>query len=104
TLVEAMCAGRPVIASSTGALDELVSADTGLHFEPLDTPALGNCLRRLYEDSALADQFGAAGRAAYLTRYTPELNFKILREIYEQAMSRTTLRCDMPSMWQEATQ
>jgi glycosyltransferase involved in cell wall biosynthesis len=101
TLVEAMCAGRPVIASNTGALDELVPADVGLHFASLDTVALGHSLRRLYENSALADQFGAAARATYLARYTPERNFKMLREIYEYAMGRKTQPVGMPPVCQE---
>ena len=101
TLVEAMCAGRPVIASNTGALDELVPSDVGLHFASLDTVALGHSLRRLYENSALADQFGAAARATYLARYTPERNFKMLREIYEYAMGRKTQPVGMPSVCQE---
>jgi glycosyltransferase involved in cell wall biosynthesis len=103
TLVEAMCAGRPVIASTTGALDELVSADMGLHFKSLDTQALGNCLRLLYENSAMADQFGAAARAAYLARYTPEHNFKMLRDIYAYALSHKTQRCDVHSELQQVT-
>jgi glycosyltransferase involved in cell wall biosynthesis len=94
TLVEAMCAGRPVIASTTGALDELVSGDMGLHFESLDILALGNSLRRLYENSALADQLGAAARAGYLARYTPERNFKLLSEIYAFAMNHGRPRRD----------
>jgi glycosyltransferase involved in cell wall biosynthesis len=100
TLVEAMCAGRPVIASNTGALDELVPADMGLHFEPLDTQGLGLALRDLYENPVLADQFGAAARAGYLARYTPERNFKMLREIYEFAMGHETERQDLPPVCQ----
>ena len=104
TLVEAMCAGRPVIASTTGALDELVSGDMGLHFEPMDAPALGQALRRLYENPALADQLGAAARSAYLARYTPEKNFKRLKEIYEFAMGSERLPGNESSVCEEITQ
>jgi len=88
TLVEAMSAGRPVIASTVGALDELVSSDLGMQFEPLDTEALAQAIRRLHADAALVDRFGAAARAAFLARYTPERNFRMLMDIYEFAMGR----------------
>ncbi len=88
TLVEAMSAARPIIASTVGALDELVSTEMGLQFEPLDTKALAQAMRRLHEDPALADRLGAAARANFLARYTPEHNFRMLMEIYEFAMGR----------------
>jgi glycosyltransferase involved in cell wall biosynthesis len=90
TLVEAMSAGRPVIASTVGALDELVSTEMGLQFEPHDTNGLAQAIRRLNEDSVLADRLGAASRANFLARYTPEHNFRMLLEIYEFAMGRPT--------------
>lgn len=68
TLVEAMCAGRPLIASNVGALDELVGRDIGVRFPPLDTAALGAVIRRLHNDGALADRLGTSARTAFLER------------------------------------
>jgi glycosyltransferase involved in cell wall biosynthesis len=85
-LVEAMSAGRPILASSVGALDELVGADIGVQFPALDPAALGAAIRRFHDEPALADRLGAGAREAYLARYTPERNFEMLMRIYEAAM------------------
>jgi len=70
----------------------------------MDAPALGQALRRLYENPALADQLGAAARGAYLARYTPEKNFKRLKEIYEFAMGSERLPGNESSVCEEITQ
>ncbi len=90
TLAEAMSAGRPVIASNVGALDELVSGEMGVQFKPLDTTGLATAIERLYGDNGLVDRLGAASRVSYLTRYTPARNFETLMEIYDFARGRTT--------------
>jgi glycosyltransferase involved in cell wall biosynthesis len=86
TLVEAMSGGRPVIASRIGALDELVTGELGIMFEPGDTDGIAQSIRRCFDDPALADRLGAAGRIRYLNRYTPDRNFAALMAIYESAM------------------
>ena len=83
-----MSAARPVIASRIGALDELVTGELGIMFEPNDTDGIARGLRRCFEDPAFADRLGAAARLRYLERYTPERNFEKLIEIYEFAMGR----------------
>jgi glycosyltransferase involved in cell wall biosynthesis len=50
-VVEAMAAGRPVVASRTGGLPELVEHEkTGLLVEPGDGPALAGAVQRLLRD------------------------------------------------------
>jgi len=88
TLVEAMSAARPVVASNAAGLDELVSSDIGLQFDVQDTNACAQALRRIYNETDLADQMGAAARARYLRHYTPDRNFQTLMNIYESAMGR----------------
>lgn len=61
--VEAMAAGKPVVASDTGGLK--VSVDdgvTGLLFPPGDSRGLNKCLNRLLDDPSLMKQMGEAGR------------------------------------------
>ena len=88
TLVEAMSAARPVVASNAAGLDELVSSDIGLQFDPQDTPACAHALRRIYNEPDLADSMGSAARARYLRHYTPDRNFQMLMDIYQSAMGR----------------
>jgi glycosyltransferase involved in cell wall biosynthesis len=62
--VEAMRAGRPVIASAAGGLvDIVVDGETGLLTPPGDPAGLAAALRRLLADEGLREAMGAAGRA-----------------------------------------
>jgi glycosyltransferase involved in cell wall biosynthesis len=62
--LEAMAAGRPVIASRVGGLPEAVGADgaAGVLVPPGDPAELAAALRRLAGDPARAVAIGAAGR------------------------------------------
>ncbi len=61
--LEAMAAGRPVVASAVGGLAELVvDGTTGIHVPPGDVPALRNALERIVADAPLRARLGAAGR------------------------------------------
>ncbi|HSV05851.1 MAG TPA: glycosyltransferase family 4 protein, partial [Candidatus Binatus sp.] len=69
--LEAMAAGRAVVASRVGGLVEAVAEEeTGLLVAPGDASELGAALGRLAADAALRRRFGAAGRARVLARYT----------------------------------
>src|SRR5262245_17138402 len=69
--LEAMAAGRPVVASRVGGLPEaVVDGETGYLVPPADPPALGAALARLARDTALRARFGAAGRGRVVERYT----------------------------------
>jgi len=61
--LEAMAAGRPVIASATGGLlDIVVDGETGLLVPPGDLVALRDAMAHLLASPALAQQMGAAGQ------------------------------------------
>lgn len=60
-VLEAMAAGAPVLASSAASLPE-VGGGSALYFDPEDTEALGNALRRLLEDAPLRQRLSSAGR------------------------------------------
>jgi glycosyltransferase involved in cell wall biosynthesis len=62
-LLEAMSAGRAVVASRTGAISDIVvDGETGLLVPPGDAVALSLAMRRLIEDDALRKRLGAAAR------------------------------------------
>jgi glycosyltransferase involved in cell wall biosynthesis len=63
SILEAMAAGLPVVASSVGGVPELVvEGETGLLVPPGDPHALAAAIERLLDDSALRRRLGAAGR------------------------------------------
>ena len=71
--LEAMAAGRPVLASRVGGLAEVViPGETGLLVPPRDAAALAGALGLLIADPAGRQRLGAAGRARVLAHYTAE--------------------------------
>jgi glycosyltransferase involved in cell wall biosynthesis len=70
SVVEAMAAGVPLVATRTGGIPELVEPGrTGLLVPPGDAPALALALRRLLDDPALGVRMGARARAVARDRF-----------------------------------
>lgn len=64
TVLEAMAAGVPVVASNVGGVSTLVKdGETGLLVPPADVDALVAALERLIDDAGLRRRLGAAGQA-----------------------------------------
>ena len=82
-LLEAMAAGRPVIATAVGGLPEVVTdGDTGLLIPPRDADALAQALERLLADPAWARQLGANARDHVREHYSLERLGREINEIY----------------------
>jgi rhamnosyl/mannosyltransferase len=72
--IEALASAVPVVntALDSGVPDVSVDGVTGLTVPPNDPGALGRALSRLLDDTDLAGQFGAQGRARSLERFTAD--------------------------------
>jgi glycosyltransferase involved in cell wall biosynthesis len=70
--IEAMACGVPLVATTGGALPEVVGTDgeTGLLVPPGDPGALAHTVLRALGDADLRARIGAAGRARVLDRFT----------------------------------
>jgi glycosyltransferase involved in cell wall biosynthesis len=70
--VEAMACGTPIVATTGGALPEVVGRDgeTGLLVPPGDASALALAIGRLLDDDELRARLGAAGRDRVLREFT----------------------------------
>ncbi len=82
--IEALEAGRPVVASATGGVtDWLVDGVNGLLVAPGDAPALGRALNELLGDPARQRSMGSAGREMMAARFSPERHLLALLDAYE---------------------
>ncbi|MEV4626831.1 glycosyltransferase [Micromonospora sp. NPDC049523] len=61
-VMEAMAAGRAVVASAVGGIPELLADGRGLLVRPGDPVGLANALERLLRDRAYAESIGRAAR------------------------------------------
>jgi glycosyltransferase involved in cell wall biosynthesis len=70
--IEAMACGVPLVATTGGALPEVVGTDgvTGLLVPPDDPGSLAAAIGRLLDDADLRRRLGAAGRERVLGRFT----------------------------------
>jgi len=70
--IEAMSCGVPVVATTGGALPEVVgtSGETGLLVEPNNPEALVAAIARLLDDGELRERLGANGRRRVMERFT----------------------------------
>jgi glycosyltransferase involved in cell wall biosynthesis len=70
--IEAMACGVALVATTGGALPEVVGEDgvTGLLVPPNDPGALAGAIGRLLDDAELRSRLGAAGRERVLGRFT----------------------------------
>jgi glycosyltransferase involved in cell wall biosynthesis len=95
TALEAMAAGRPVVASAVGGLPELVvDGTTGVHVPAGDVHALRTALERVIEDPGLRARLGAAGRERARALYSAGAVVgaweQVFREVADKGRPSTT--------------
>lgn len=85
---EAFSCGVPVIASRHGGLAELVTDGVnGLLFTPGDANDLAKKILWAHEHPDQMIEMGRAAYHEYRSKYTPERNYKILMDIYQNAVA-----------------
>jgi glycosyltransferase involved in cell wall biosynthesis len=83
SLLEAMAAARPVVATRVGAVaDAVVDGETGELVPPADAMALAASLRRLLTDRGRARRFGEAGAKRARAEYSPAAALGALEALY----------------------
>jgi len=87
--LEAMAAGRPVVARAVGALPEAVAhGHTGLLVRDDRPESVADALRALVADPARARVMGEAGRRRAMERHSPERHAEQVETIYRQLLAR----------------
>lgn len=83
SLLEAMAAGLPVVASAVGGIPDVVhDGVNGFLVAPGDRVALLRAMGRVLNDPQLGAALGAAGREAVRARYAPERVLPDLERLY----------------------
>lgn len=88
TVVESYSKGTPVVVSDIGAVGSIVrDGDTGLLFEPGNREQLRDRVQRLWKfPPETRSAFRDTARLEYESKYTPEINYRFLMAIYEDAI------------------
>jgi len=82
--LEAMAAGRPVVARAVGALPEtVVDGETGLLVGDESPRAVAAALAAILGDPARARAMGEAGRRRAVAEFSPERSVAIVEAVYE---------------------
>jgi glycosyltransferase involved in cell wall biosynthesis len=86
-IIEAMAAGKPVIATRVGAVPQLIhSGETGLLVEPADVTGLETEIGRLLADTQFAQRLAAKGRSQVLKCYSAHGMAETYLSLYKEAM------------------
>jgi glycosyltransferase involved in cell wall biosynthesis len=87
-IVEAMMAGKPVIAAAAGGpLDLIEDGVTGRLVPPGDSAALATAMRELICDRASAYRMGREARARALERYDIQRTAAAIEDVYERVLA-----------------
>jgi glycosyltransferase involved in cell wall biosynthesis len=86
SILEAMAAGKPVIASAIGGIPEQVSNEVdGLLVPPGDVEGIASAMLRLSHDDDLCARLGNAARESVAMRFSPERHIEALLAAYRAA-------------------
>lgn len=87
TILEAMAAGKPIVATDVGGCAEaVVDGETGLIVPPEDPAALAEAIASLLGDPERARAMGAAGRERVQREFTIDRMVEQHLELYTQAL------------------
>lgn len=89
SVLEAMAAGLPVVATAIGGTPEaVVEGETGLLVPPRNPMALADAMLKLLEDRRLAEAFGRVGRARVETHFSEERMLQQVEALLDRLVER----------------
>ena len=88
TLVEAMAAGRPIVATDVGGVRDAVrDPDNGLLVPPRDPAAFAEALRTLLRDPRVRQTMGAAGATRAREEFHASHVVRSLQQLYDRLLA-----------------
>ena len=92
SLLDAMAAARPIVATTAGGIPEIVEHGVnGLLVPPRDAPALADAIQRALADAELRRRMGDAGFARVNQRFTVDRMVAATAAAYERIVSARRL-------------
>jgi glycosyltransferase involved in cell wall biosynthesis len=85
-LIEALAAGRPVVAAAVGGIPEIVTPDAGRLVPPGDVAGLATEIVRLAADGEARRRLGAGGRARFEREFEAGTWTRKLRRCYDDVL------------------
>jgi glycosyltransferase involved in cell wall biosynthesis len=91
--IEAMAAGRPVVATRVGGLPDLISdRKTGVLVPPRDPTALAAAVLELLRDEPFARALGQTASAAVVERFATARLLRDIQALYANLLDRKGVR------------
>jgi glycosyltransferase involved in cell wall biosynthesis len=84
-VAEAMALGKPVIATTVGAIPEMLADDCGVLVPPRDAVSLRDAMARVLNDAGLRARLGDSARRRALTLYALPVVFQRLVDLWRAA-------------------
>ena len=92
-LLEAMAAGKPIVATAVGGVPEAVEDEfNGMTLASRDPQALSAALVRLAQSPSTLARFGANSRSRYEARFTAQAMASAYQRLYEQFLQEKRVR------------
>ena len=89
SILEAMAAGRPIIATQIGGTDEAVlDGETGLLVPPADPTALAAAIRSILGDRVFAQRLASAGRRRVEQEFSTAAMLQQVTQVYTELLAR----------------
>lgn len=90
-ILEAMASGRPIVATRTGAVPEMLG-DTAEIVKPGDVRGLAKALRKLMADAELRRSLGKAAKKRFEEKFHPDRVMGEILEVYREVVLRAEVR------------